>query len=108
MHVLSSWAGVKFNCEKLSVLLLFQDTVHQTREFCKISWADAYSPWRGMEAPTGNPLSKRVLSPGDTKMRDLMYILKALTIQREVEEQARMIRHLEPHVQTEKRGSNGQ
>lgn len=43
MHVLSSRAGVKFNCEKLSVLLLFQDTVHQTREFCKISWADAFS-----------------------------------------------------------------
>ena len=39
-----------------------------------------------MEEPTGNPLSKHVLSPGDTKMRDLIYILKALMIQREVEE----------------------
>ena len=41
---------------------------------------------RRIAEPIGNPLSKQVSSPGDTKMRDIMHVLKAVRIQRELGE----------------------
>lgn len=98
VHALPTGQELSLPVEKLSVLLLFQDTGPQIHlpclscwEFCKIFWAMHHSS-RRMAEPRGNPLSKRVLSPGDTKMRDIMHVLKALRIQRDLGERAHMIR----------------